>query len=192
MKEGSDGPTGEEINKALNLTSNDGENLFLINSFSIRILLRRMFTVSLFQQNINMQLLSLLYVNEALRNAYTDILTELLSQNPNDGPQFKTWFYIYQNNTVKKTYRKILEENYKVEVKDVERFDYDFKDDEKREELTETGFAELTLDGDLADLEEMKKDADLNDFGSEKEASKFDKHVDDSQYVDFNKGILFS
>lgn len=39
-------------------------------------------------------------------------------------PQFKTWFYIYQNNTAEEEFKKILKDDYLVEIKDIERIDF--------------------------------------------------------------------
>ncbi|XP_055606222.1 serpin B4 [Uranotaenia lowii] len=63
---------------------------------------------------------------DAVRGAFEESLKRLNKQNPSKEPQFKSWFYIYKNNTVKPDYRTVLLENYYVDVRDIERNDYNF------------------------------------------------------------------
>ncbi|XP_053693950.1 serpin B4 [Sabethes cyaneus] len=64
----------------------------------------------------------------AIRLAFDKSLRRLNSQNPSNEPQFKSWFYIYKNNTVKQDFRSKLLNNYYVDVRDIERNDYNFDD----------------------------------------------------------------
>ncbi|XP_058824411.1 serpin B4 [Topomyia yanbarensis] len=61
-----------------------------------------------------------------IRLAFDQSLRRLHSQNPANDPQFKSWFYIYKNNTVKQDFRSKLLNNYYVDVRDIERNDYNF------------------------------------------------------------------
>lgn len=70
--------------------------------------------------------------------AYRNTLTEYAGKDPMIAPQFKTWFYIYNNVTSDEKFRKIIEENYLVEVKDIERMESwdNFDDAFKNEEVS--------------------------------------------------------
>lgn len=118
--------------------------------------------------------------------------------NPKIAPQFKTWFYIYQNNTAQTEFKKLLADFYQVELKEIERFDFDFDtpktsesyddktqiDDDLKDakpiELT-TGDASLDL---LKPVENAEHDYDQLNKDDKKLITKFDKDVDDKQYVE--------
>lgn len=119
-------------------------------------------------------------------------------------PQFKTFFYIYKNNSVDQEFRNMLINDYLVDVKDIERFDMDF--DSTRSEQA----APSSNSKDIFQFDDLKNSDpnDLNDFDSLKIAdidstvddaiadydqldkdekskvSKFDKEIDDKQYVE--------
>lgn len=59
-----------------------------------------------------------------VRTSYKDILKSLQGDDPTSAPQFKTWLYIYKNNSVTQEFRNIVHDNYFVEVKDVDRDAY--------------------------------------------------------------------
>ncbi|XP_049530444.1 antithrombin-III [Anopheles darlingi] len=172
---------------------------------------------------------------DLVRRAYDESLKRLSGQNPANEPQFKTWFYIYKNNSVHQAYKDVLERNYGVEVRDIERNDYDFDEpktslepvvadveDEKVEEVIEEEITEESnnLGGDnrvteqeggnsnnskdIVDFEVLKiksalpvddaKDDVRIDTGIttnydeiEDENPKFDKNIDDKEYVDPTK-----
>lgn len=127
-------------------------------------------------------------------------------------PQFKTWFYIYKNNSAEEAFKKILTEDYLVEVKEIERFDFDF--DEPRtedDEISEKTFEKLPPNSkDLMQFDDLKNDKissvegfetlkstengssidqaiadyDSLDKKVKNNISKFDRHVDESQYIE--------
>lgn len=131
-------------------------------------------------------------------------------------PQFKTWFYIYRNNSAEEEFKRILTEDYLVEVKDIERFDYDFDSPRTAEQLSESDVQKLPANSkDVIQFDDLKntepKDehgnidgfetlkfandlpspvdraiADYNQLNHEEKdkVSKFDKHVDEAQYVE--------
>jgi hypothetical protein len=137
-------------------------------------------------------------------------------------PQFKTWFYIYRNNHAEEDFKTILRDDYLVEIKDIERMDFDFDTARTAEQKTEADFQKLpTNSKDVIQFEDLKATEPKDDKGSidgfetlkladdsseaseaseaveqaiadydllikeEKEkVSKFDKHVDDSQYAE--------
>lgn len=147
-------------------------------------------------------------------------MTEYSGNDSKIAPQFKTWFYIYRNNTAEEDFKKILAEDYLVEIKDIDRFSYDFdtprtaeqkfdvdlqkvptnsKDVSQFEDLKNTepkdetgaidGFETLKLvDEDLSSIQHAVIDYDMLNKDEKNKFSKFDKHVDDGQYVEVDKG----
>ncbi|KAG5681959.1 hypothetical protein PVAND_011360 [Polypedilum vanderplanki] len=151
---------------------------------------------------------------EDIKSSYRSALMEFTS-NSSLIPQFKTFFYIYKNNTVSKEFREALMRDYLADVKDIERFDMGFdSSDSTRFDYTEQSqptnskdillFEELKnsnpnekgeLDEKFDTLkiaddntEEVVKDAiedyDQLDKDEKVKVSKFDKEVDDKQYVE--------
>ncbi|XP_055301690.1 uncharacterized protein LOC129568145 [Sitodiplosis mosellana] len=57
-----------------------------------------------------------------VRSAYRTVLTHLQGKDPQVAPQFRSWFYIYKNNSIDDAYRQILVNDYYVSVKEVEPF----------------------------------------------------------------------
>lgn len=132
-------------------------------------------------------------------------------------PQFKTWFYIYRNNTAEEAFKKILSEYYLVEIKDIDRFSYDFDTPRTAEEQkSEANLEKLPTNGkDVNQFEDLKNTEPTDEMGSidgfeglklvdeyppsiqqavtdyeqlneneKNKVSKFDKHVDDMQYLE--------
>ncbi|XP_052868567.1 serine protease inhibitor A3K [Anopheles cruzii] len=167
---------------------------------------------------------------DLVRKAYDDSLKRLSGQNPTNEPQFKTWFYVYRNNSVHQAYKDVLERNYGVEVRDIERNDYNFDEPktslepivaetpaaEEEEEIQEENNNPAGLGGnrvveasggsnnskDIVDFEVLKiksafpptEDTVRIDTGIstkydevEDENPKFDKNVDENEYVDPTK-----
>ena len=130
---------------------------------------------------------------EQIRDTYKDVLGRLQGDNPHSAPQFKNWFYIYRNNTVEEDYKKIIADNYLVDVKEINREFYDWNDPETSENanVNEEDDHLSVNSKDIEGFEDLKKSKpfenepqlDLEDI-PEKECSKFDKEVDDKQYVE--------
>lgn len=141
------------------------------------------------------------------------MLTKYAGNDSAIAPQFKTWFYIYKNNTAGEGFKKILSDDYLVEIKDIVRFDFDFDEprtaDEEKietvssnskdviqfEELKNTepkdesgfdidGFETLKSVDNAASVHQAIADYDSLDKTQKDKVSKFDKHVEDSQYVE--------
>lgn len=55
-----------------------------------------------------------------VRDAYRTVLTHLQGMDPQVAPQFRSWFYIYKNNSIDDAYRQVLVNDYYVSVKEVE------------------------------------------------------------------------
>lgn len=58
---------------------------------------------------------------QTVRNAYKNVIEYFQGNSPNVVPQFRTWFYIYKNNSVDEEYKNLLAKNYFVMVKEIER-----------------------------------------------------------------------
>lgn len=128
-------------------------------------------------------------------------------------PQFKTWFYIYKNNTAEEEFKRILTDDYLVEIKDIERYDNAFDSFTTEEKTTDDKVQ--SSNEDLLPLEDFQTDIkddkteDLETITAVNETpipledttifddvliegeiidkdknSKFDRHVEDSQYVE--------
>lgn len=115
-------------------------------------------------------------------------------------PSFQTWFYVYRNNSVREEYKQLLERYYHVEVKDISRQEFDWSEPNTSLQLeggdVEGGIiTEPSNSKDVIGFETLKR-INLDDdapstigdtYGEEvlnKEASKFDREVDDKQYVE--------
>lgn len=148
---------------------------------------------------------------EEVRNAYKNVLIKMQGEDPMIAPQFKTWFYIYRNNTAESEFRSILTNFYQVEVKDIDRYDYDFDTARTAEQQSDTysptnskdilQFDDLkktepkdqagNIDGfetlkslDIDSVETAEADYDQLNKDEKKKVSKFDRDVDDKQYVE--------
>lgn len=146
--------------------------------------------------------------------AYKNFLSGLQGDDPAVAPQFKTWFYIYKNNTVEEDFKNVIHENYFVEVKDINRQD-DFvdepspavnenestdltyvedakRDDKEREvnEVTVPATNDTTNSKDIPDFETLKKtnpveaEDETRLIDEQEDSSKFDEVVEDRQYVE--------
>uniref|UniRef100_A0A240PK27 Serpin domain-containing protein n=1 Tax=Anopheles christyi TaxID=43041 RepID=A0A240PK27_9DIPT len=157
---------------------------------------------------------------DLVRKAFDVSLKRLSGQNPTDEPQFKTWFYIYENNSVVQAYKDVLELNYGVEVRDIERNDYDFDEPKTsldpvvlEEEIIEENnnpdgdnhvleqngnnnnskdivdFEVLKIKSALPVEDELRTDTGISTKYDEidDENPKFDKNIDDKEYVDPTK-----
>lgn len=141
-----------------------------------------------------------------IRSNYKKLLEPFQGSEPHSIPQFRTWFYIYKNNTVEDEYRKLIEENYFVSVKEIER---DYVDTESTtaaaaaaqqndQQQSSSAAPELlkTLESgknnskDIVEFDEVKAESDTavdeTRIDDQKDASKFDEVVEDRQYADIS------
>lgn len=154
-------------------------------------------------------------INFTVRNTFSSVLTDYAGNDSMIAPQFKTWFYIYKNNSVDEAFRKLLTNDYLVDVKDIERINFDFdttrsdqfysdekqtnsKDISQFDELKQSqtddfgnldGFDALKIeDGeDTSSVSIAIADYDQLKKDEKSQVSKFDGHVDDKQYVEKSK-----
>jgi len=142
-----------------------------------------------------------------VRNTYRSVLSDFSGNDSIVAPQFKTWFYIYKPNVAIEEFKKTLINDYLVEVKDIQKFDYDFGTTQSEQDhyIPSTN-SQDTLD--FSDLNQSKPIDEIDEFDSLKtgnldtkvkdtiadydqidkdeksKVSKFDKEVDDKQYVE--------
>lgn len=82
--------------------------------------------------------------------AYKSFLNGLQGDNPSIAPQFKTWLYVYKNNTVDEEFKNSIHDNYFVDVKEIDRQNY------YEEELSSTDSG--NKDSDLTQVEDVKRE----------------------------------
>lgn len=192
---GSKGQTKDEILKVLELPENlqDGKKLLIRYKLNANIFLPHL----------------------TVRNTFRSALTDYTGNDSMIAPQFKTWFYIYKNNTVDSEFRELLSKDYLVDVKDIDRINFDFDstrsdqfygdekstnskdilqfDDLKHSKTDEygnvDGFDQLKIeDGeDASSVSIAIADYDQIDKDEKSKVSKFDRDVDDKQYVEKSK-----
>ena len=135
-----------------------------------------------------------------MRNTYRSILSDFAGNDSVVAPQFKTWFYIYKPNIAIEEFKQTLIRDYLVEVKDIEKFDYDFGTTNSQQDYfipssnsqDTLNFDDLNqnnpideVDGNLdTTVKDAIADYDQIDKNEKSKVSKFDKEVDDKQYVE--------
>lgn len=77
-----------------------------------------------YKQNISLKFWLNQSICVVVQSAYRQALGHLQGDNPLVAPQFKTWLYIYRNNTVEETFRATARDNFFVEIKDIDRLDF--------------------------------------------------------------------
>lgn len=146
-----------------------------------------------------------------VRSAYRSVLSHLQGLDPQTAPQFRSWFYIYKNNTADEAYKQILSNDYYVTVRNVEPYNPDQEDD-KPEETTASAkttnepsstkaisdveakseITPTTNSKDIVQFDSFKMEAgpvDETRIDTQKDASKFDEVVEDRQYVDVAESV---
>lgn len=149
---------------------------------------------------------------QTIRSAYKNVIEYYQGNNPHVVPQFRTWFYIYKNNSVDEAYKNLLENNYFVTVKEIDRDSfYDLNEEEQLSQSPETkestpksevkagsiddavpvtktvGAVSNNNSKDVIDFDTLKAESDPVDetrIDDQKDASKFDEVVEDRQYVE--------
>lgn len=154
------------------------------------------------------------FIKHIVRLAYQTALKSLEGHTLLNSPSFKTWLYIYRNNSVEEEFKTIIREQYLVDVKDIDRLDFsDFNDNDSTTQksstttttttsndvTTETPIDEINISvikdpensKDIPDFETLKKTSPLDPdddstrlLDEQKNSSKFDEVVEDRQYVE--------
>lgn len=131
---------------------------------------------------------------EALRSSFKSLLEKYQNREENtQNPSFQTWLYIYRNYSAREEFKEIVSKNYYVDVKDISRSDYDWNEPNTSLDLS---ISSTSNSKDVIGFETLKRinvddDEDTrkltDNYGVEivdKESSKFDRVVDDKQYVE--------
>lgn len=135
-----------------------------------------------------------------IRSAYRSVLSHLNGLDPQIAPQFRSWFYIYRNNTVNESYKQTLMNDYYVTVRNVEPWNPNVDDDETTESkpiddlpsTKSTSNVEAKSEGtptnskDIEQFDSFKSEDPIDEtrIDNQKDASKFDEVVEDRQYVE--------
>ncbi|XP_054746168.1 uncharacterized protein LOC129250576 [Anastrepha obliqua] len=136
-----------------------------------------------------------------LRSSFQRILSRYQSQEYSTLPSFQTWLYIYRNNTARDEFKQLVRDNYFVMVKDINNEEYNWNEPNTSPDVETSSVSNskdvvgfetlkrLRADADLAAAatETQTQSAQPDTFGEEvvdKAASKFDRVVEDKQYVE--------
>ncbi|XP_061396087.1 uncharacterized protein LOC133331726 [Musca vetustissima] len=138
----------------------------------------------------------------ALRDSFRAILSKYEAKKYNNEPSFQSWLYIYRNFSARDDFKQLVQDYYLVDVKDINRDDYDWSEPNTSLDLDSPTTASNSKDViGFETLKRLKIDDDDDDLGLglttvgaytdgygeefiEKETSKFDRFVDDKQYVE--------
>lgn len=148
----------------------------------------------------------ILYISFTVRSAYKTALGRLQGDSALVAPQFKTWLYIYRNNSVRDEFRNTLRSDYHVEVKDIDRYDTANWGDDNKDDLsssdpekthasivekpatTTTDIDDPDNSKDIVEFDALKVNNNPDDatrlIDDQRDASKFDEVVEDKQYVE--------
>lgn len=145
-----------------------------------------------------------------VRGAYRSVLSHLQGLDPQNAPQFRSWFYIYKNNSADESYKQTLANDYYVTVRNVEPYNPDQEADKPEQTAASVKLADETASTkpitdveaksqvtptnskDIVQFDSFKLEAgpvDETRIDTQKDASKFDEVVEDRQYVDVAEGI---
>lgn len=138
-----------------------------------------------------------------VRSAYRSVLSHLQGTDAQVAPQFRSWFYIYRNNTVDESYQQVLMNDYYVTVRDVEPFapeelqhENSQSPEKSNDEPAPAKLSDVqvkssektpTNSKDIVEFDSFKNEAgpvDETRIDGQKDASKFDEVVEDRQYVE--------
>lgn len=147
-----------------------------------------------------------------VRDSFRQMMTRYGGDEPSLEPQFKSWFYVYRNNSVNEDFVRVLRDDYLVEVKTIEREYYDFdvpptisesvqatvveeeqpavvavvmQKDSETKQMSAVDEAENTFDAvDFDGKGYLSEPGDIDEILKQKECSRFDEEVDDKQYVE--------
>lgn len=141
---------------------------------------------------------------ELVRGAYRSVISHMQGMDPQSAPQFRTWFYIYKNNSIDETYKEMLTTDYYVTVKNVEPYNPEVQPEEEAttheivkeiEEQPSTKSIDVpvksddspTNSKDIVEFDSFKMESgpvDETRIDFQNDASKFDEVVEDRQYVE--------
>ncbi|XP_031636869.1 alpha-1-antiproteinase S-like [Contarinia nasturtii] len=138
----------------------------------------------------------------SVRGAYRSVLSHLQGMDPQAAPQFRSWFYIYKNNTIDDSYREILVNDFYVTVRNVEPYEQQSMDAttysivRPTEEMQSSTKApddkaknedKPTNSKDIVEFDSFKMEGgpvDETRIDTQNDPSKFDEVIEDQQYVE--------
>uniref|UniRef100_W8BGQ0 Serpin B13 n=1 Tax=Ceratitis capitata TaxID=7213 RepID=W8BGQ0_CERCA len=132
-----------------------------------------------------------------LRTSFQRILSRYQNHEYSTAPSFQTWLYIYRNNTARDEFKQLVRDNYFVMVKDINCDEYDWNEPNTSLDVETSSVSNSKDVVGFETLKRLRADADLaaaaatetqstDTYGEEvvdKVPSKFDRVVDDKQYV---------
>lgn len=116
----------------------------------------------------------------------------LQGDNPLVAPQFKTWLYIYRNNTVEESFRASARDNFFVEVKDIDRLDFSDVTDEVQPDPDENPTTTVIEQEAVAAISEINVDTakkPLEIVATEPESSENSKDIPDFETLKIKNPI---
>ncbi|XP_036324595.1 serpin B13-like [Rhagoletis pomonella] len=139
-----------------------------------------------------------------LRTSFQRILSRYQTQEYSTLPSFQTWLYIYRNNSARDEFKQLIRENYFVTVKDINTEEYNWNEPNTSPDVESSSVCNSKDVIGFETLKRLRADADLataatetqtqtqaqtqtDTYGEEvvdKAASKFDRVVEDKQYVE--------
>lgn len=121
---------------------------------------------------------------EDLWEPFDRILSIYKSADYTVNPSFQTWLYIYRNYTAREEFKEIIKTKYHVIVKDINR-NNESKDVDEVTTVQSEDDVQFEKQTELnIDTNEQKPNDTYGIEIPEKEASKFDRDIDDKQYVE--------
>jgi len=150
------------------------------------------------------QLVSALGLSEdtyAVRQNYKAILEAMKDRWSLNKPEFKNWFYVYENYTVYDAYKEVLLQNYLTEVKHVCKVSFELDFDEETKRLEENVKDNKKDTGDVKEST-SEKEKDKTEEVAEKQSegkepvkhvkgNKEDEHVKDPNSEKDKETVLF-
>lgn len=122
-------------------------------------------------------------------------MSQLQGDNPLTAPQFKTWLYIYRNNSVNEEFRRTLTDDYYVDVKEIDRLELNEFSDELSTSSSVNNLNRPQSDAPIYDPENSKdvpefvtlnlvQEDETRFIDGQSDASKFDEVIEDKEYVE--------
>lgn len=137
-----------------------------------------------------------------VRSAYRSVLSHLQGTDSHAAPQFRSWLYIYKNNTIEDSYREFLVNDFYVTVRNVEPYNEQISDEVTTYSIVKTteeaqsstqapdqvkNYEKPTNSKDVVEFDSFKMESgpvDETRIDKQDDASKFDEIIEDRQYVE--------
>uniref|UniRef100_A0A146M4Z1 Serpin B8 n=1 Tax=Lygus hesperus TaxID=30085 RepID=A0A146M4Z1_LYGHE len=110
----------------------------------------------------------------AVRSTYKTVLSSMTEHGVLNQPEFKSWFYVYKNNSVEESYKNVLRDNYLIDIKEVDRYTYPEDDEQEPNNpvvTTATKMDQRPQEDSKEDSSEEKKEGDKSEESKEDDSS---------------------